>query len=284
MQSFRRLQVDSRAGVTLVEVVIAVAIALILIGLMLPAIQAVRTAALRSDVSNRLRQIALAAQHHETAQVKKHHLPPTHRANGGGHVFWVLSPYVSGRANDELTGYEVAQHYRSPADPSHTFYPDAASNGRTGNCSFAVNSLASTNRLVFDDIPDGQSNTVGFSERYARCAKQDVIWSLSASSCAMNGVPVPCPTNVSRRATFADSAYVDLIPTKSGFGFAYPDESFQVRPAPDQCDGRVVQGAFASGLQVAYIDGSVRTVAGSVDPRMFWSLITPDGGESTDGL
>jgi hypothetical protein len=34
-------------------------------------------------------------------------------------------------------------------------------------------------------------------------------------------------------------------------------------------------------MLAAMMDGSVRTIAGSVSPSSFWSAVTPSGGEAT---
>jgi prepilin-type N-terminal cleavage/methylation domain-containing protein len=276
-------RISGRPGFTLLELLVAVAIVAVLIGLVVPAVVRVRTTAIRTRVANQLRQISLAQQHYVTNHGPLHPPGPANRSRGGGDVFGVILPYLEQQVVETPTPHGLMiQNYVSAGDPSIAFYPS-----EPGNCSFAVNALTCwrSGVTIPAEVTDGTSNTVAFAERYARCQRQNVIWSLGTVRCfdPRLGQEVLCGLTADRRANFADRTFVDSLPvsgpTPGTTVGSIPDLTFQVNPRPDACDGRVVQGAFPSGLLVAMADSSVRTLGPAIQTTTYWGLVTPDGGE-----
>jgi prepilin-type N-terminal cleavage/methylation domain-containing protein len=67
-RAVRRLRPRASAGFTLLELLVVIAIIGLLVAILMPAVQAARESARRSQCSNNLRQLALALNHYESAR------------------------------------------------------------------------------------------------------------------------------------------------------------------------------------------------------------------------
>lgn len=188
----------SRPGVSLIELLVAVAIVAVLIGLLLPAVQRVREAAARTRCANNLRQLALAFhQHHQTAGRLPRggtNTPPASGANPAlgtptdrlaewGWAYFLL-PYVE--QNDLylspnsalIRGTPVRLLYcpsrRQPQPYGGLAKTDYAGNAGTsiiGTNGVVMQTLPSQPGIRLADVTDGTSNTLLVGERRMNLAK-----------------------------------------------------------------------------------------------------------------
>lgn len=197
--------VRSVSGFTLVELLVVIAIIGILIALLLPAVQAAREAARRSQCVNNLKQLGVALQNYHDVNNSFPPMkggttssypstPPTNYGRASG--FIPLLPYIEQRAlYDQIrAGGSGVPPYGPPAWSSWANWnrqvpsllcpsdprpaPSAGAIGET-NYAFSVgdtvssNCWASTNRGMFaqsltvriSQVTDGTSNTIAMSER-----------------------------------------------------------------------------------------------------------------------
>jgi prepilin-type processing-associated H-X9-DG protein len=165
----------ARGGWTLVEMLVAFAIVAILVGLLIPAVQAVRETARKTYCSNNLFVLARGVIHHDDLQS---FVPGWRNFGTTGSTAWMgaVMPYVDMAAVLCPTAY--------PADivtfPAQMSYAGNCGHGISGSKSAGVmnDTTIAANRLSMKDIDkaDGRSLTLLLAEKCGTAIANQAVW------------------------------------------------------------------------------------------------------------
>ncbi len=258
------------AGFTLVELLVVIAIIGILVALLLPAIQAAREAARRTQCTNNLKQIGIALQnYHDTHNI----LPPSYvdSPNPNAEIRWgwglLILPFMENdplyRLIDPVThggGGGNAVHradqnpnlrvrikaYRCPSDPHRSdLNPNFTATGQAGASNYVISEgVAAYDRgaghtsHTLADVIDGTSNTILVGER-DHYKHAGALWPGRQNSTATVGF----------RSLYAPN---------------WPVNGTNVTNSPT-CIRYVLSSEHPGGVNVVFCDGKVRWIADSIE-------------------
>ena len=292
MNGSRRL----RNASTLLEVLVVIAIFGVLVGLLLPAVQKVREAASRNQCAYNISQLGLGMLSFESTNGC---LPPGIGSfpgpNSGPQCtgFFHLLPFI-----EQESLHQMQVNNSSPgSNPSIRrvpiklliCYSDPSTNDNiyfgspwgvscyAGNVQVFCKTDSQTGRLQdtwyqrrLREITDGQTNTILFAEKYARCKKPVWGWDEGGNFWAYD------ETNFLAQPLHPGFA-VDWTPFSIG-----ELSKFQIQPNPyaTNCDPTLASTPHSSGLPICLADGSVRCLAPGMSGKTWWAACTPASGDA----
>ena len=236
-------------------------------------------------------------------------------SSGGTNVTYPLHVMIMSYAEDEALrqtfgGANTVLSNKLPFVPTFNCSSDptkdlvaqefSGNNAIPGTVTYLSNGALFSGNPMLRKVRDGTSKTISLAEAYARAvASGATLVSVYSSSKNKDG-----GTHFKIAPTFAHPETTTAVPlgrTNHPAKSIAPDQlgawsggfnasatgamsdvvspPFQDKPSPSDADGLRLQGCHPGTITIGMLDASVRSVSGDVDPAIFWSGVTPAGGE-----
>jgi len=272
-----------RPAFTLVELLVVIAIIGVLVALLLPAVQAAREAARRTQCTNKVKQLSLSTHNfHDTFGLQPAAYSSTVTQNApkaNGTVFYYLLPFLElGNLYDSTTdpcnvastpalptppnNYVRARPVPAFLCPSAYSIPDGKWNNDWAVGHYGFNYMvfggpattgAWNRKASMAGLTDGTSNVVIFAERNGNLASGDA------------------PTNLWCHGGW-NWEYMPMFAYNGNYSV------FQPRPTRAVVDKARSHSPHGVTMVIGIGDGSVRNLSASVDQPTWQRLILPDDG------
>jgi hypothetical protein len=279
-------------------------------------VQSARESARRTQCSNQVRQVSLAVMNYASANRDK--LPDalnntvtssTSSTGAQGQTYPLLVTIMAYSEDEALrrtfSGFSVllinrqpwVPLFNCPSDPTRDLVAQEFSGNSAIPCTtcYLANGALFCERPMLRKVKDGTSKTISLAESFARAvASGTVVSQYSANRGARAPTFAHPDTTTAAPLGRANHPAKSIAPGQPGAwsaGFnsqatnAMADvvsPPVQDKPAIPEADGLRLQGIHPGTITVSMLDASVRTVSTDVEPAVFWSAVTPAGGEPGD--